>query len=128
MKRFTADNTQGYLKAELDWLNYQFEKAVWAEVKSWDHESPEYLDWQSGLEDEHSPQHIEWISRLAEETITDYDDEFDVDSAISILGQEAARAGDGSVVLLCGLALEGNTSAKEKCLEIIFETKKRAGE
>jgi hypothetical protein len=125
MKRFTVDNTQGYLQVELDWLNCQFEKAVWAEVESWDQNSPEYLDWESGLEDENSPQHIEWVSRLAETTVTDYDDEFSVETAIAELRTEAAKAGDSSVVLMCGLALEGNTSAKEECLEIIFETKKR---
>jgi hypothetical protein len=125
MKKFTEDNTQGYLPAELDWLNHQFEKAVWAEVETWDQNSPEYLDWESGLSDENSPENIEWISRLAETTITDYDDEFDAEEAINDLRTEAARAGDNSVVLMCGLALEGNTSAKEECLEIIFEAKKR---
>jgi hypothetical protein len=128
MKRFTEDNTQGYLQAELDWLNYQFEKTVDAEVETWDHESPEYLDWKSGLEDENSPQHIEWVSRLAEDIITDYDDEFNAEDAVTQLHKEAVAAWDMDLAWTAETALQGHQASMNWCLEVIFSTKKRAGE
>jgi hypothetical protein len=128
MKKFTADNTQGYLPAELDWLNYMYEKAIKAEVESWDRESERYLDWQSGLSDEDSPENIEWTSHLAETVITDYDDEFVKETAVANLYQEAMVAGDMDLAWTAETALQGGQASMNWCLEVIFSTRKQTGE
>ena len=128
MGRFNQDNTDGrYTQVELDELNYRFERALRAEVGSWDHESERYLAWTSGRSDANDAEHQEWIADLHESVLMEYEEEsITLTDDIEELRQEAGRAGDRSMVLRCTYALHGDEAALDVCREAIFDTRRRS--
>lgn len=128
MGRFNQDNTDGcYTQVELDELNYRFERALTAEVESWDHESERYLSWKAGLTDENDAEHREWIAWLRASVLMEYEEEsITLTDDIEELRQEAGRAGDRSMVLICTYALHGDEEALDVCREALFDARRRA--